>query len=566
MASPNGRILATGTVGRDAGPGEVNLWKLVPGKQVDELEPLPHSWTTPGLIQWIRFSRNGERIVMVSRAAGDGDLSVDAFKNPVGVRRVVVGDIETGREIARFAIPKPTAGGTRRSLAISPSGTRLAVGAMTGTIQIYDLDTSKLWATIQLKDPSSLAFSNDGALLAAGARDDKVRIWDFATQKLLHTCTGHKSWVEALAFSPDGKMLASGGQDNIVHIWDVPSGKPTLDLAGHTFWILDSCLSKDGRRAVTTAGDGSARVWDAETGAPIRVHRAKRGQWIPAVAMAPDGEQFALSEENRVAVYNLESGKLVWEYAPPDLKKTMFTTADYSNDGQRLAAAGSDGIVRVWAVGGDAAPMEIRHARKVDKANLNDRNYKLRVTTACLSPDGSQLALATQSAMAASSVIEIWSVGENAMIRAITLPKGNCEHLTYSSDGKQLLSAGSSTARGTVDMNRDISSPNLADSVSLWEVASGAQLRQYGLAADHGQSRRTVKRAIFLGDGKRIVTGEHDGTVRIYDTESGNRLAEFKAHTSVIHTMASDAAGQRLLTGGEGLVGLVWDLEAILRE
>jgi WD40 repeat protein len=68
-----------------------------------------------------------------------------------------------------------------------------------------------------LKD--SLAWSPDGSLLAVGASDGSLQVFDTANGELLVTLPGHRMWATGVAFSPDGRILASCSLDGTIMLW-----------------------------------------------------------------------------------------------------------------------------------------------------------------------------------------------------------------------------------------------------------------------------------------------------------------------------------------------------------
>ncbi len=77
--------------------------------------------------------------------------------------------------------------------------------------------------------------------------------------------------------------------------------------------------------------------------------------------------------------------------------------------------------------------------------------------------------------------------------------------VTFSPDGKQLLTAGDDTA-------------------ILWDVATGYEIRVF-----YGHADR-VSAAVFSPSGKEIATGSEDGTVRIWDVASGKEVRQMPGH------------------------------------
>src|SRR5262249_37631910 len=65
----------------------------------------------------------------------------------------------------------------------------------------------------------------------------------------------------------------------------------------------------------------------------------------------------------------------------------------------------------------------------------------------------------------------------------------------------------------------------------------------------------------FLPDGKRIVTSGKDGTVRLWDVETGKEIRQFTGHEGPVRCLALSPDGKRLLTGGQDKTLRLWDVE-----
>jgi WD40 repeat protein len=63
-------------------------------------------------------------------------------------------------------------------------------------------------------------------------------------------------------------------------------------------------------------------------------------------------------------------------------------------------------------------------------------------------------------------------------------------------------------------------------------------------------------------DGRRAVAGGRwDGTVRVWDLDTGRRQAELSGHDGPVHAVAVTADGRRAVSGGHAGTVRVWDLE-----
>jgi WD40 repeat protein len=147
-----------------------------------------------------------------------------------------------------------------RAVAYSPAA-GLIVSAGSGGIRIRGA------SSLRLQPPSetiSIALSPSGQRLAAGAADGTVRLWDSRTGRLVRTLRGHRDEVLSVAFSPDGKELLSGSRDGDARIWNLSNGAATV-LRGHGGPVFDANFSSDGQWIVT-AGPTTAGIWPIATG------------------------------------------------------------------------------------------------------------------------------------------------------------------------------------------------------------------------------------------------------------------------------------------------------------
>ena len=99
--------------------------------------------------------------------------------------------------------------------------------------------------------------------------------------------------------------------------------------------------------------------------------------------------------------------------------------------------------------------------------------------------------------------------------------------VSFSSDGKRVLTAGDETAR-------------------LWDAETGEELT---VLKGHTNG---VRSAAFSPDGKRVVTASWDKTARLWDAESGREIAVLRGPYR--HGCARDVQ-RRWQAGGDGVVG-----------
>jgi WD40 repeat protein len=74
----------------------------------------------------------------------------------------------------------------------------------------------------------------------------------------------------------------------------------------------------------------------------------------------------------------------------------------------------------------------------------------------------------------------------------------------------------------------------------------------------HGEA---VYRAHFSPDGKRILTSSWDNTARLWDAQTGLRIAEPMKHSDVIVAAEFSPDGKRILTASHDGSARIWDVQ-----
>ncbi|NOT32100.1 MAG: protein kinase [Planctomycetes bacterium] len=148
--------------------------------------------------------------------------------SPEGTQLATVGrDLVVWDLAGDLAQPLYTKKGRNSAVAFSPDGKRIATGAVTGLVQLWDARTGTwlLEQQDQLRKIHALSFSPDGKRLVSASEGGALHVRDAESGETLLVLREPRGTVQALAFSPDGARLATGIEDGTLRIHETGSAK-----------------------------------------------------------------------------------------------------------------------------------------------------------------------------------------------------------------------------------------------------------------------------------------------------------------------------------------------------
>jgi WD40 repeat protein len=167
------------------------------------------------------------------------------------------------RPIRRIDLPPSPFGTEAYSVALSPDGSLLYVGAVAPpSVTVYEVATGEpLRSAPGQGDGGPFQINPDGTLLAVPAGNEIVLL-DAATLAERGRLRGHTALVRAVRLSHDGSRLASASDDRTAIVWNPATGDRQEQLDGHAGGVWNLAFSPDGDTLYTVSVDQAVLAWD----------------------------------------------------------------------------------------------------------------------------------------------------------------------------------------------------------------------------------------------------------------------------------------------------------------
>jgi WD40 repeat protein/tRNA A-37 threonylcarbamoyl transferase component Bud32 len=558
--SPDGLRVASAGEDESGAGGSITVWDIRSRKRLlilrasDGPPSQPAALASSPIINTVRFSSDGKQLV-------SSDLRAARLWNAI-----------TGEPLGRFPGPADAA----------------------ASIGITGAD-----------------ISTDGGSIVTSGTDHTVRIWTVASGQEVRLFRGHEDVVAATAFSKAGTRVLSVSRDGAVRAWDMSMGQDSVKLAG-----VEPAFSRDGVRVLTRvpevdhlySGPPTIRLWNASTGAEFRRYGPLTGsaellgsgaphstdghadvaQAAGDARFAPDGKTIVSSLSVRtpgeprrveaVALWDAETGegRGVFPLASGDTSGSLI----FSHDGARVIS---------WRHGSATDPAQA----EVFETLTGRRQFLLKGIRAPMGQPSFDAAAGRIGAWLGepeTRALAIWDAASGEMLHTLKGPFPPSARFLLGSAGKWIAvttrdkppgSAGTSSTTVEIwDAERDrrtfhqqlplaplaiAFSPDGsrfamvkgAGVVAVLETAAGQE--RLNLRGHEGE----IQALTFGSDGRRVATAAADGTLRLWDAETGIEVLSLSSPQPLrFHRLDFSADGRRLSVSGadrQGHFVRLWD-------
>jgi len=418
--------------------------------------------------------------------------------------------------------------GNINSVEFNFDGNRILTGADDGQVLLRDRRTGSI--VFRLNGHTGpirrVAFNDRGNFAASGSDDGRMIVWDLRDGSERFVYEDHDGPVLSVGFGPQSELVASASADGTVNIYDVQTGElvQTLD-DGHDGAVTDLVFTPDGDFIITSGEDSDMIRWEISTGALVRRYIGHAGR-INAIDISEDGTLLASAAATDNAVF-------IWDARTGAILRRLTGHADqpwdvaFSPTSSLLVTGSQDGSVRVWD-------------SETGTEQLRFLGHGSGVTAVDFSPDGLNLLSGAQN-----SETRLWDIKNGAELSRYTDHQEPVYSVDYSPDGRLAVSGSWDTT------------------LRIWDVQTNRSLRTLGAVdnvdPDVGHTDWVVE-VDFTSDGKRVLSSSYDGTLILWDVQTGEIIRRFDHGVKLWSSAIS--ADERLAASGADDGSLkVWDVQ-----
>ena len=331
-----------------------------------------------------------------------------------------------------------------------------------------------------------------------------------------------KGRINDIKFSPDGSRFAVATSIG-VWIYNTQSGSIISLLKGIRQDILGVAFAENGDTVIGVNAIGEILKWHTENGELIFTLRNEKALYLSSAVFAADGSRvYGIGGEEDEKIYIWEVNKDLNSHGIAPIFTELTLDVEFKGGYGKLIVISPDGRFL-------ATPRQMGYREFFPIHILDAHTGKLLLERSAQSNDlVSALAFSPDSktfAVCDTDAIYLWNTDATDVKATLKALDTSFYALAFSPNGRLLAS-------GCYD-----------GSVRLWNATAqkeglGGKIGQYMPTLKLKGHKEIVNILAFSPDGKTLLSGSYDGTIRAWDTTTGRKIYTCPGHMYGIESIA----------------------------
>lgn len=437
---------------------------------------------------------------------------------------------------------------------ISADCRMLVTGGLYTTVNLLETETGRCVQTFVGHDDAVMAVTADEHLkhILSGGKDATVRLWSIESGQCVRVLHGHSDIVGDVCFAADRRFAFSRGYDGLVKLWDLHSGECVHTFGESKKWISAVSLSRDSRTMLAAESDEALCLWDVTR--RVILQRIPCSGSIVALDMARNGRiALASNADSSIQVWDLEKRRPILKLVGHSEQARSVLV---SPDAQTALSAGE--AVRLW----DLATGRCLHTFPCDgsvpRSLATDPNWRWMASGGY------------------NGVIRLWSLGLG--IKPVLAPPmlSRITHHTKAFTFSNAFQRALGQARAAIDKGEIEAAANwIRHARSQQGYERNPQALNLWFSLYTRLPRRTLRGAWrrltidcgkdaswsvgLTSDGVFALTGHVDGTVRAWNSTTGECIRVLSGHSALVGTLSIHPLDPLVLTGSDDSAIKLWN-------
>uniref|UniRef100_A0AAQ5ZJ64 CARD domain-containing protein n=1 Tax=Amphiprion ocellaris TaxID=80972 RepID=A0AAQ5ZJ64_AMPOC len=398
--------------------------------------------------------------------------------------------------------------GSIYSACFSHDGTKIASCGASKTLKVFKSTSGEKLTEIQAHDDEVLccAFSPDDHLLATCSTDRKIKVM-FEEE--------HEEQINHCQFTNTTKrlLLATCSNDDCMNLWNLNKPSSQNTMFGHFAPVSHCCFSPDDSYLSTSSNDGTIKLFQVSSANEwktinVRDLVAENDEevLVKCSTWTGDGKLVICAVRNAVLLWDLEANK---KMADCSGHLSWVQRVQFSPDGSQLLSCSDDQTVRLWETNKVHTSSAICLKRD---SNVLFNGEEIVVSAA---DNCNRLQVRCKKNLHKNNVGCLFEVLELPSGKLLANLLGHTKtvlHCQFSQNGQTLITSSEDTT------------------IRVWRWQSG----ECKVLQGHKEQVRCFSLLSNSPNESRLLSWSFDGTVKVWDTETGEKLQDIEAHRGTI--------------------------------